>query len=542
VKIVTAAQMAAIEQASARAGVSTDVLMENAGLAVASVARDRMGGAAAKRVVVLVGPGNNGSDGLVAGRHLARWGAEITAYVAAGRPEADAKMQSALHYGVSVVRAVDDPGLGALGRLIDRSELVIDAVLGTGRSRPLAGTVRDVMLRLREARDSSDILGKTLGRPAVLALDLPTGLNADSGQADPACPFVDCTLALGFPKAGMLRFPGAAHVGRLQVLDIGLPPGLSEEQEVGLELLTPEWVSARLPERPLDSHKGSYGHALVVAGSRNYAGAAYLSSQASVRTGAGLTTLASPVGVHPIAASRNAEAIHLPLPEDADGRTSPEAALVVRESARRYSALAVGCGLGWSAGTTAFVERLLCEAAPALPTLPTVPILPVLPVLPVLIDADGLNNLSQVADWPRRVTRPLVLTPHPGEMSTLTGLTVAQIQTDRETVARKWAEQWGACVVLKGAHTVIAAPGQPVAVAPFANPGLATGGTGDVLSGVIVSLLAQGLGPYDAACCGVYLHGMAALSVTSWLGNAGLAASDLLGALPEAMRRLRDGR
>ena len=195
------------------------------------------------------------------------------------------------------------------------------------------------------------------------------------------------------------------------MLDIGLPPGLSEEQAVGLELLTPEWVSARLPERPLDSHKGSYGHALIVAGSRNYVGAACLSSQASVRTGAGLTTLASPVGVHPIAASRSVEAIHLPLPEDADGRTSPEAALVVRESARRYSALAVGCGLGWSAGTTAFVERLLCEAAPALPTLP------------ILVDADGLNNLSQVADWPRRVALPLVLTPHPGEMSTLTGLT-----------------------------------------------------------------------------------------------------------------------
>ena len=297
-----------------------------------------------------------------------------------------------------------------------------------------------------------------------------------------------------------------------------------------MELLTPEWVSARLPERPLDSHKGTYGHALIVAGSRNYVGAACLSSQASVRTGAGLTTLASPVGVHPIAASRSVEAIHLPLPEDADGRTSPEAALVVRESARRYSALAVGCGLGWSAGTTAFVERLLCEAAPVLPTLP------------ILVDADGLNNLSQVADWPRRVTAPLVLTPHPGEMSTLTGLTVAQVQTDREAVAKKWAEQWGACVVLKGAHTVIAAPGQPVAVAPFANPGLATGGTGDVLTGVIVSLLAQGLGPYDAACCGVYLHGMAALQVTDTLGNAGLAASDLLCALPEAMRRLRDRR
>ena len=275
---------------------------------------------------------------------------------------------------------------------------MIDAVLGTGRARPLEGAVKDAMLKLREAR-------RVAGGPRVMALDLPTGLNADSGEADPACPFVDCTLALGFPKAGMFRFPGAAHVGRLQVLDIGLPPGLSEEQAVGLELLTPEWVSARLPERPLDSHKGTYGHALIVAGSRNYVGAACLSSQASVRTGAGLTTLASPVGVHPIAASRSVEAIHLPLPEDADGRTSPEAALVVRESARRYSALAVGCGLGWSAGTTAFVERLLCEAAPALPTLP------------ILVDADGLNNLSQVADWPRRVTAPFgAHTPSGGDV------------------------------------------------------------------------------------------------------------------------------
>ena len=522
-KIVTAAQMVAIEQASERAGVSTDVLMENAGLAVARAARDWMGGAAAKRVVVLTGPGNNGADGLVAARHLRRWGGEVTCCLVTPRPEIDPKMDLALEYGVAVLRAADGPGLSRLGLLLGRSTLVIDAVLGTGRARPLEGAVKDAMLKLREAR-------RVGGGPAIMALDLPTGLNADNGEADPACPSVDCTLALGFPKAGMFRFPGAAHVGRLQVLDIGLPPGLSEEQAVGLELLTPEWVSARLPERPLDSHKGTYGHALIVAGSRNYVGAACLSSQASVRTGAGLTTLASPVGVHPIAASGSVEAIHLPLPEDADGRTSPEAALVVRESARRYSALAVGCGLGWSAGTTAFVERLLCEAAPALPTLP------------ILVDADGLNNLSQVADWPRRVTAPLVLTPHPGEMSTLTGLTVAQIQTDREAVAKKWAQRWGACVVLKGAHTVIAAPGQPVAVAPFANPGLATGGTGDVLTGVIVSLLAQGLGPYDAACCGVYLHGMAALSVTGRLGNAGLAASDLLCALPEAMRRLRDRR
>ena len=229
---------------------------------------------------------------------------------------------------------------------------------------------------------------------------------------------------LGFPKAGMFRFPGAAHVGRLQVLDIGLPPGLFEEQAVGLELLTPEWVSARLPERPLDSHKGTYGHALIVAGSRNYVGAACLSSQASVRTGAGLTTLASPVGVHPIAASRQRRGDTSAVAGGCGWPDQPGSRFGRPRIGRRYSALAVGCGLGWSAGTTAFVERLLCEAAPVLPTLP------------ILVDADGLNNLSQVADWPRRVTAPLVLTPHPGEMSTLTGLTVAQVQTTGRPLPR----------------------------------------------------------------------------------------------------------
>ena len=200
-KIVTAAQMAAIEQASERAGVSTDVLMENAGLAVARAAREVLSGIAGMTVVVLTGPGNNGADGLVAARHLRRWGGEVTCCLVSPRPEIDPKMDLALEYGVAVLRAADGPGLRRLGLLLGRSTLVIDAVLGTGRARPLEGAVKDAMLKLREARRVS-------GGPAIMALDLPTGLNADSGEADPACPFVDCTLALGFPKAGMFRFPG----------------------------------------------------------------------------------------------------------------------------------------------------------------------------------------------------------------------------------------------------------------------------------------------------------------------------------------------
>ena len=534
-KVVTAAQMAVIEQASERAGVSADTLMENAGLAVAQTARDELGGAAGVRVAVLVGPGNNGADGLVVARHLRRWGAEVVCCLLTRRPEHDPKLDLARQYGVEILSYLDD---NTLMRLLRRSRLVIDAVLGTGRSRPLSGPVRDAMLLLQQTRNTLVHPELVEGPPLLLALDLPTGLNADTGEVDPACPYFDATLALGYPKTGLLRFPGAERAGRLRVLDIGVPPGLPEEQAVGVEMLTPQWAASHLPPRPLDSHKGTYGHALVVAGSRRYVGAAWLASQASVRTGAGLTTLASPEGVYPIAAAKGAEAIHLPLPQDEHGRIHPSATAVIlpavhpepvegRTAGRRFTAALVGCGMGWSAGTTEFLQRLLRETQDRLAGLP------------ILIDADGLNNLSGIHHWHTQFNAPLILTPHPGEMSTLTGLPVAEIQADRESVAREWADRWGATLVLKGAHTVIASPGEPVRIAPFANPGLATGGTGDVLSGVIVALLAQGLPPPVAAAVGVYLHAAAGSSVTDRLGQAGLAASDLLDALPPAIASLR---
>ena len=516
-KVVTAAQMVAIEQASERAGVSTDTLMENAGLAVAQAARDELGGAAGARVVVLVGPGNNGADGLVAARRLRRWGAEVVCCLLTPRPERDPKLDSALEYGVETVSS---PDIETLRRLVRRSRLVIDAVLGTGRSRPLSGPVGDAMLQLRQTRESPN-------PPKLLALDLPTGLNPDTGEVDPACPQFDLTLSLGYPKAGLLRFPGAERTGQLRVLDIGVPPGLPEEQSVDVEMLTPEWAASSMPRRALDSHKGTHGHALVVAGSRHYVGAAWLASQASVRAGAGLTTLASPEGVYRTAAAKGAEAIHLPLPEDADGRIDPSASDVILNSERRFSAILAGCGMGWSEGTTEFLRRLFYFGRSELSGLS------------VLVDADGLNNLSGIDDWHTWITSPLVLTPHPGEMSTLTGIPVSVIQADRIATAREWSERWGATVVLKGAYSVIAAPGKPVQIAPFANPGLATGGTGDVLSGVIVSLLAQGLSPYEAAALGVYLHASAAEIVTNRIGRSGLAASDLLEALPLALRDLR---
>jgi len=518
--------MRALEQESERQGVSADTLMKNAGLAVAEYARRRLGRVAGTRAVILVGPGNNGADGLVAARHLRRWGAEVTACLLTRRPDVDPKLMAAREYGVAVLDLFHDGDMGGYESLLSRCDLVIDAILGTGRSRPLEGLVREALAGL-------SALGKGNGRPTLLALDLPTGLDADTGEVDDATPVVDATLALGFAKAGLLAFPGADRVGELAILDIGLPGGVGQD-ELTLELLTPEWVGSRLPPRPRDSHKGTYGHLLVVAGSRNYVGAACLAARAAHRSGAGLVTLAAPQGVYPLAASHLTETIHLPLPEDEEGRVHPDAFNVIRENLPRFDAMAVGSGLGQSENVCSFIEGLLLTEG--------------MPDLPVLVDADGLNSLSRHRNWWQRRSGPMALTPHPGEMATLTGLTTAEVQRDRVGAAREWAARWQSVVVLKGAFTAVAEPGPAltggdegegrVRLAPFANPGLASGGTGDVLSGVIGSLLAQGMAPFDAASCGVYLHGLAAEMLAKERGITGLLASEVAEALPRAVRRL----
>lgn len=519
-KIVTAAQMTAIEQASERAGVSTDTLMENAGLAVAQGARELVG-AAGVRILILVGPGNNGADGLVAARHLRRWGAEVTCFMVDGRPEADPKMDCALEYGVHVIERATP---GTLDRMLARSALVIDSILGTGQSRPLEGIIKQTMVFLANVRAAAK-------RPMLLALDLPTGLNTDTGEVDAFAVPCDITFSLGYPKRGLLAFPGAAHAGELLVLDIGVPDGLAEESEIRLETVEPHWVAQHLPRRPMDAHKGTFGHVLAVAGSRNYVGAAYLSSQACVRSGAGLTTLATPQSVYPIAAAKSTEPIHIPLLEDPDGRVSSDAAGALRDGTRRYTNILVGCGLGVSDGTVQFVEDLLFNRnSDQFSGLTN---------LPALVDADGLNNLARIDRWWEKERGPMVLTPHPGEMATLTGLATADIQQDRVGVAREYAVRWGVCLVLKGANTIISQPDGAVRLAALANPGMSTGGTGDVLSGVISGLMAQGLPAAVAASCGVYLHGQAGRDIVARQGEVGLAASDLLTQIPMTLQHLK---
>ena len=513
-KIVTSEQMRRIEDACEAQGVSKDSLMEKAGLATAVIARNLMGGAAGRTIVVLVGPGNNGGDGLVAARFLAGWGASVTAWTTPTTREEHPKTSLAKSAGVSI-RPITEASLDGLKSDLQSCDVVLDAVLGIGRSRPLEGLVREAMLLLRSTRESRASM-------QVVALDVPTGMDADSGAVDLACPEADVTISYGFPKTGHYNFPGADFRGKLEVADLGIPSRLSED--IPLELLSARWVSGRLPARPSSGHKGTFGHALVVAGSRNYVGAAYLAAQAAARSGAGLVTLASPSSVYPIAASKLAEVIHLPLPDD-DGRFHPDGANILRERLGDYDSLIMGCGFGRSPGLVEFMGRLLLDGHR--------------PTMPIVVDADGLNSLSQIPDWWERANGPLLLTPHPGEMATLTGLTVAQVQADRIAIVRDWSNKWGTTLVLKGAFTAVASPGDACRIAPFANPTLASGGTGDVLTGVIGGLLAQGLTPEDAACCGVYIHGEAGESVRREIGETGALAGDLLDRIPRSIATIK---
>ena len=524
--------MRAIEDRSEEAGISTDTLMENAGLAVAHAARRMAAPLVGVPVVVLVGSGNNGADGLVAARHIQRWGARVTAYLCRERGTPDPKLEAARCAGVDVAAASDDPGLARLKGLLDSAHLVIDAMLGTGRARPVEGLFKEVLGALGATRRDSC-------SAKLLALDLPTGLSCDTADVDPACVAADVTVALGYPKRGHLAFPGADYVGRLEVADIGIPPGLDDYVQVSL--LTSEWARGALPRRPDNSHKGTFGRTMIVAGSRSFLGAAYLAAASAARVGAGLVTIAIPDSLVSSVAPRAVEPTFLPLPESGEGVVSPDAAGLILEAAGGYSALLVGCGLGQADDTRAMVERLLLSGA-ALPA--------------TVVDADGLNTLARIPDWHCRWAEKAVLTPHPGEMARLvnspnSSLSITQQipsplrerarvrVLSRLDLARTTAREWSKTVVLKGAYTVVAHADGHAQVSPFANPGLATAGTGDVLAGAVAGLLSQGLEPETAASLGVYLHGLAGESVRERLGDTGMIASDLLAALPNTVRDLR---
>ena len=512
-KILTAEQMKQIDQECLRLGTPTSVLMENAGKAVAEETQRSLGKMENQHILCLIGPGNNGGDGLVAARYLHDWGARVSLYLCSQRPPDDSNLELVQERAITCVEAAQDKNLDKLDNLLSSATCVIDALLGTGRMRPLEGIFQQVLNRVGTAKKNRNL--------GIIAVDLPSGLDADSGAVDPACLYADSTVTLAFPKLGLFGFPGVERVGKLKIADIGIPESLAES--VVTELITSDWARTVLPQRPISANKGSFGRILVAAGSINYIGAAYLACNGALRVGAGLVTLATATSLQPILASKLTEVTYLPLPESQPGIVSPEAAELLTRQSGQYNVLLLGCGLGQSQSAVEFVSSVLFRKE-----LP-----------PLVLDADALNILAKLPDWWQQMTDGAILTPHPGEMARLCGLSVEEVQLNRSGIARRFAAEWRQTIVLKGAHTVIAAPDGCCRISPFANPGLASAGTGDVLAGAIAGLVAQGLSLFDAAALGVYLHGEAGEMIRNILGDAGMIATDLLPALPVVIKQLK---
>jgi NAD(P)H-hydrate epimerase len=555
-KIVTTDEMRRIETAADAGGLSFEQMMENAGRAVARAIEEWIG-AQDMRVLVLVGPGNNGGDGLVVARHLVEMGATVGLYVWKRKTSGDKNWDLAQERDIPAVRMADDDGLQKLNGLLTEAHVVVDALLGTGVTRPIRGDLKRLLNEARTVIDQrrQPIDGPLVAPaegvvqadpPVVVALDVPSGLNSDDGVLDPAALSADVTVTLAAIKRGHLVLPGAEAVGKLVVGDIGIPPDLYADIE--LEMATPAQISGLLPARPSAAHKGTFGKALVVAGSVNYTGAAYLAAGSATRVGTGLVTLAPPQAIYPIVAARLTEATYLLLPHDM-GVLAPGAVKVLSEKVEDYDALLLGPGFGQEKPTEEFLSQLLGGQKAVSKrrlgfsldedSVADKASLGAIRLPPLIVDADGLNLLAKVEDWWRQLPPETVLTPHPGEMARLVGCQTNEVQADRIGCATEMAAKWGHVVVLKGAFTLVAGPDGKAIVLPFANPAMATAGSGDVLAGAIVGMRAQGLPPFEAALVGAYLHGLAGELARDALGDAGVVAGDLMGMLPLSIRRLR---
>lgn len=508
-KLVSGTRMREIEQRAFAAGDTPERLMANAGHAIADALHEPLGGIPARRIVVLVGPGNNGGDGLVAARHLHDFGAEVMVYLLAPRREDDANLAALRHRDVEII-ALDGAPDASYDEAIERADAIIDAVLGTGQLRPIEGVAALALDRLSRRRG------------LLFAVDLPSGVNADTGAADPHTAKADVTLALGLAKTGLFTWPGSSFAGEVEVLDIGLDPALVED--VQTELLTASWARAHLPARPGESNKGTYGKVMTVAGCDRYLGAATLASSGALRAGAGLCAVASVAAVRAAVAANLPEVTFVPLPES-DGALDASAGDVIARTLEGVDALLAGPGLSTAPGVQSTLRGLLTSEH--------------VRSLPVVLDADALNTLSRFPRWHELLTAKGVLTPHPGEFARLTGLPVADVQASRLPLAERFAHEWQQIVVLKGAHTIVAAPDGRTFISPFANAALATGGTGDVLAGAIAGFMAQGVESAIAAGLAVYLHGAAAEHYAADYGNSGLLASELSRGLAIVAAELR---
>jgi NAD(P)H-hydrate epimerase len=542
-KLVSIAEMRAIENEADSTGLTFDMMMENAGHNLSrevlqlSYALDEEEDI---QVLGFVGPGNNGGDTLVALTHLAEKGWKARAYLIKRKSSGDPLVKRLENADGEIYHADKDQDFQQLTAFLETADVVLDGILGTGFKLPLKKDIAEILAAVNIILESIE------GQPLIVAVDCPSGVDCDTGEAAEDCLVADATVTLAAVKQGLLKLPAFDLIGELRVVDIGPLDGYKSWSAINNEVASATSFSSLLPDRPTDAHKGTFGTALIVAGSVNYTGAALLAGKAAYRVGTGLVTLAVPAPLHPILAGSLVEATWILLPHEM-GSIASAAVEVLTNSLEQVSALLIGPGLGLENETKVFLEKLLDGTSGRIPHSrmgfvqangtkynQKTAILP-----PFVVDADGLKLLAKINDWPKLLPTKSILTPHPGEMSVLTGIPTEKIQQDRLKIASDYSAQWGHVVVLKGAFTVIASPDGYTTTIPIATPALARAGTGDVLAGVITGLRAQGLNAYDSARLGAFIHAQAGLVAAEILGStAAVLAGDVLEAVADVVAEL----
>lgn len=514
-KLVTAAQMQHLDRRTIQeAGIPGIVLMERAGKGVVSNIEKTCGNLKGRTVTVFCGKGNNGGDGFVIARLLRRKRIPVHTVIMAS--PSDLKGDARTMYQRLIKTASSSslyimPSIKVIRGLLEKSELVVDALLGTGISSEVKGPYRLAIETINHVGVST------------VAVDIPSGINADSGDIMGVGIGANLTVTFGLPKLGLFLGKAIDHIGELRVVDIGIPQEFVDDLDITRTLLRVENIHEFLPKRPPSSHKGTLGHAGIIAGSPGKTGSAALAARACLRVGTGLVTVATPSSVNGTLEAKLLEAMTVPVHETEDQTVSQQARPTLEAFITHRDAVGIGPGLTTHPDTVELVRSLIPKFD-----------------RPCVIDADALNAIAGNCELFHSCRVTPVITPHPGEMARLIGHSSAAIVNhDRLGVALKFARDYGVIVVLKGARTLITDPRGHVAICPTGNPGMATAGMGDVLTGVIAGLLSQGLTPWDAARVGVYVHGLAGDIAAERLGQSGMIASDVIEALPHALMKVQ---
>ncbi|HOM02315.1 MAG TPA: NAD(P)H-hydrate dehydratase [Acetivibrio sp.] len=513
-RIVTPVQMREIDSYTINSiGIPGIVLMENAAVRMTDEILKDYGSIVNKNIVLFAGKGNNGGDAFAVARHLCNKGANTVVFILAAKKDisGDARINLDIleKMGIETVEVLESGKLEEVEARLERADLVVDGIFGTGLKGGIKGFKGDVIRLVNQK-----------SKP-VIAVDIPSGVDGETGEIAGECIKAYKTVTFGYPKFGHFLHPGCEFAGELVVADISIPESVAEKFNVRSYVIDRETVSKLIPKRHINSNKGDYGRVFVITGSFGMTGAGCLAGNAALRSGTGLLYLGVPKALSFIYECNLTEAVTIPLEDENKGFLTKSCIPQILRHMEKMDAVAVGPGLSTEEGVEDVVFSVVENSR-----------------VPLVIDADGLNLIAKDLSVLKRSKAPIVLTPHPGEMARLMGTSIEDVQKNRVNAAREFSEKWGVTTVLKGAKTIVAASDKRVFVNLTGNPGMATGGTGDVLTGVIASFIGQGLDPVDAAVAGIYLHGLCGDRVASIKGEHGLVAGDLPGEISHAIKSL----